>query len=123
MASTLAYEMQRAQAFIQAAMTDHANDDEPLPVFTWNGVEIPCVRGKVTKGKLFGAGGFTPDANLVLIVASGDLPDPGPQPDQFLTYRGDRFRIDTVATSAELASVTLTCFDPNRGTGIVEREM
>ena len=103
-------------------MSDNAAS-APLPVFTWKGAEYPCTPQKSVKGKLFGAGGFTLDASCVLVVRMADLPDPGPQPDQFITYLGDKLRIDTVSTDATGASVTLTCNDPNRGAGIVEREM
>lgn len=122
MPSTISYDIIRALDSIQLNMRNYDNV-EPNAVFTWKGLDYACTPSKCIKGKLFGAGGFTPDNSLTLTARAADLPTPGPQPDQFLTYNGDRYRIDLVSTSADLASVSLICNDPNRGAGVVEREM
>lgn len=128
MASTLAYEIDRALESLRDAMTDPDPDSEGVsgtasaPVeFTWKGAIYPCTPSKVVRGKLFGAGGLTPEANIILSVQESILPVPGPSPDQFITYAGSKYRIDTVTT--QQGSVLLACNDPNRGAGIVEREM
>jgi hypothetical protein len=121
MPSSLAYELDRALSAVQSLMTDNEGGTSTSPTFTWKGQDYACTPSRSAKGKLFGAGGFTIDNNLVLSVQASILPDPGPQPDQFLTYLGDKYRIDLVTTQQGL--VILTCNDPNRGAGIVEREM
>lgn len=121
MPSTLAYNIEIALQAIQSAMTDPSVPGATAPTFTWKGVDYPCTPSKLIEGKLFGAGGLTLDTELTLIALESDLPTPGPQPEQFLTYDGKRYRIDTVTT--QQGSVTLTCSDPARGAGIKERSM
>jgi hypothetical protein len=91
-------------------------------VFTWKGADYQCTPGKLVKGNLFGAGGLTSDYNLTLSVLSADLPEVGPEPDQYITYKTRSYRIDTVTISADQSTVTLACVDPNRGAGRIERE-
>jgi len=99
-------------------------DAAVTPTFIWKGTEYEAISAIETKGNLFGGGGFTADGSLVLTVRfevfSGD---DIPQPEQFVTFDGHRYRIDVTKPSPGGVGMTFVCNDPNRGTGIVEREM
>lgn len=99
----------------------------PAQTFNWKGTDYPFISAVPIASKLFGAGGFTADFSLTLTVARSDLPQDGPipQPDQFILYNPDnrRYRIDVVKPDHTGTSLILLCNDPNRGAGVIEREM
>jgi len=120
----LGNDMDRVLAELQRMNSAVSEDDVGvLPTFIWDGAEYNCTRGPNTKGNLWGAGGFTGDNNLTIYVRVLDLPPTLPQPDQFITFEGEEYRIDTVSKSSDGAMLTIVCNDPDRAAGTVKRAM
>jgi len=118
----LGNDLDRMLAELQRLNSAVSEDDAGvLPTFIWDGTEYNCTRGANTKGNLWGAGGLTVDNNLTIFVRVLDLPTTLPQPEQFITFEGDKYRIDTVSKSPDGAMLTLVCNDPNRAAGTVEQ--
>lgn len=123
--SLLSDEISRAFAEVgrTTAPTDPSEPSSQTYVFTWKGTEYAALAAVETKGRLFGAGGFTEDNGLTLTVELSVFTGDVPQPDQFVTYKGHRYRIDMTKPSPDGTGIVFICNDPDRGTGIVEREM
>ncbi len=110
----LALEINRALSLLQFATGNQK--------FTWQNVDYLCVPHTQTAHTLFGAGGLTSDYALELDVNHDVLPTPGPKPPQFITFAEKKYRIAKVVKNPDL-SLRISCVDPDRGAGILEREM
>ncbi len=92
--------------------------------FTWSGTEYDAISVIEEQGNLFGPGGFTADGHLTVTArASIFTGDAVPEAEQFIFYKGKKFRIDIVKPSPDGSGLVFVCNDPDRGTGIVMREM
>ncbi len=122
--SLIGSEIDRAFTELQRFNSAVSEDDVGvLPTFIWltNGNTYNCSRGPNVKGKLWGSGGLTADNNLTVYVRVLDLGGSEIEPDQFIRFEGDKYRIDTVSKSSDGAMLTLVCNDPNRAAGTVEQ--
>lgn len=102
------------------------------PVFTWNGVEIPCVPNTLGAGTVVAMGGFdetislvlhvdlgaflTADSTLVsadstLYTADGDMRRP--VAGRTLTFRNRTLRVVRTSVTPDNASVAVFLVDPN----------
>ncbi len=122
-------EIARAYAEIDRVIASTDPDNPAVHanfLFTWKSTEYQALSIVEVKGNLFGAGGFTPDGGLTVSVrldAFGDADAPVPEPEQFITYKSHRYRIDITKPTPDGSGLMIICNDPNRGAGIVEREM
>jgi len=92
--------------------------------FTWNSTEYDAIAAIEILGEIFGAGGFTEDNNLTLTVQLSVFGGGAtPTPHQFITYKGNQYRITQIKPSPDGTGIVIGCNDPDRGTGIVPREM
>ena len=77
--------------------------------FTWNGADYVCVEGVSTEDRILGAGGMELLDELILFVRRDQLPDPGPQSKQKLTFLGEDYWIGLVQAAAGGAFLRLSC--------------
>jgi hypothetical protein len=85
------------------------------PVFTWNGADYPCVANEAESSKVFGAGGFALEADLVLFVRDEVLPEVGPAEKDLVVYRGKTYRIDKIGNLPGDGQMKLMCNTPTLG--------
>lgn len=121
--SLLSAELNRLYAEIaRVTVATGTTDPSTSPVFTWNNTEYKALAILQTDGNLFGAGGLTADNNLTITVDLSVFSSDIPQAEDMLTYSEREYRIKTIEKSPTVSSMIMKCIDPNRGTGIVERE-
>ena len=84
------------------------------PVFTWNETDYACVRGARISADQLGAGGFAPQAALILLVRTEVFGD-GDRPEKGDTIEFDDYEyiLDEIHDSVGLLKFILK--DPNRG--------
>jgi hypothetical protein len=85
------------------------------PVFTWKGKDYPCIANEAESSKVFGAGGFALEADLVLFVRDDVLPDVGPAEKETVVYRGKTYRIDKIGNLPGDGQIKLMCNTPTAG--------
>jgi hypothetical protein len=103
----IARELNRSQKTLERALGN--------PTFTWFDGTYPCTTTAATASKNLNAGGFSPDADLILFVRA-ELFDPADQPEskEKLTYRAKLYRIEEVVTLPGDGLLKLVCMDANR---------
>lgn len=86
--------------------------------FTWAGNAYPCLNSSTSRRKALGAGGFAPDADLILFVRTTHFGTAaaGPQLKEGLTFEGRSYRIDEIVYPSGTPFLKLICVDRNRGT-------
>lgn len=85
--------------------------------FDYSGGTFRALRGGASRAKQNELGGFSTDADLVLIGFAEDFGDASaqPQPKEKLSCEGKTYRVDEVITPAGAKFFKLRCVDPNRG--------
>ena len=89
------------------------------PVFTWPSDSDSAddvyriLPGSATRRKDLGSGGFRMTSDLRFIVLVEELPEPGPELQQTIAYRGDTYRIDSIETLPGGLMKRFECNDPD----------
>lgn len=104
--SILEYEIARATLELQIA-SDFAT-------FTWNNTDYNCTF-VLTQQDYLDPGGLAPIGDLVLTVSLADLPVPGPQLHDAVTFQSVDYEIQIIKQSPG-GSIVFTCWRLGRGT-------
>ena len=98
-----------------ALMATELGDGTTPRQFTFNGTKYDCAAGETDDQKALDEGGFTPDANLQLVVDFSKLPATPPGEQDLITYESRGLRIVGVQKSPDAAFLVLDCVDDSRG--------
>jgi hypothetical protein len=120
--SSLSDEIARAFDAIAIITAESDPNATPAPQFDWKGQTYDAISAIETDGNLFGGGGLTIDDNLMIVARQSVFASDLPKPEDYITYRGTKFIIDTAKTDSSSAGIILSCRRPERGAGILERQ-
>lgn len=84
-------------------------------VFTWNGEEYFCKNDSTKDTKNSGLGGYSGEADIILVTPKDAFTDVYPKSKDTLVFRNRLYRIEMVDEEPLAAFYNLICVDTKRG--------